>query len=307
MDQKEALRRGINAPASTAKIEVDPATLSPEVREFIANRLENGYDLTGWHFGEGLGSVIEPTVAGLVSQIEKILAARAEKELRRKQEAEATAAAQAKAIELARANPLLALAFANCSLGKDFTDEAGAAMKLADAYCGDGASIGCSLLVEDYGYVSVAWPDDVHALITAAANRINLTANAIRKSRFEAEHKARVDRLSPHFTIEEKEMHARGYLNLIYVEERLDAEAIEAIRSMITPPDYEIETSSGWDDRKPSSAEEFRLLKRIEQLTGRAGKLVSRWRGTRLTRVQIETTTADGRTLPLAIGTDTED
>ena len=74
VDQKEALRRGINAPAPTAKIEVHPARLSPEVREFIANRLENGYDLTGWHCGEGLGSVIEPTVAGLVSQIEKILA-----------------------------------------------------------------------------------------------------------------------------------------------------------------------------------------------------------------------------------------
>lgn len=300
VNQKEALRRGINAPFSTAKIEVDPASLSQEVRDMIASYLKDGYDLTYYNFG----SVIEPTQAGIVAKAEEHIAKKKAEEQAKIEREKLESQLIEKAISAARANPLLAIRFTNCSLGKDFTDEDGAAMKLADVWVENGAKAEDGMRVDGHGWVKVTWPDDVRTSIDAAVDRINLTANAIRKNRADAAHKAQVDRLSPHFTDEEKEMFARDYLDLDAVEHRLDEEAIDAIREMIEPPDYEIETGgSAWADRKPSSADEFRLLKRIEQLTSRPGKLVSRWaRGTRWTRVQIETTTADGRTLQLAIG-----
>lgn len=83
VDQAQALRRGINAPFSTVKIEVDPAQLSPEVREEIASNL-----LEGCRLNANI-TVVEPSLAGLISVIDRRLKVLAEKkakaeELRRK-------------------------------------------------------------------------------------------------------------------------------------------------------------------------------------------------------------------------------
>ena len=73
VDQTEALRQGINAPYSTVKIEVDPAQLSPEVREEIASNL-----LEGFRLGPSF-AVVEPSLAGLLAMIERRLKIMAEK------------------------------------------------------------------------------------------------------------------------------------------------------------------------------------------------------------------------------------
>lgn len=46
VDQQEALRRGIDAPTSTVKINIDPADLTIEQRNLVALILKDGYDLT---------------------------------------------------------------------------------------------------------------------------------------------------------------------------------------------------------------------------------------------------------------------
>ena len=73
VNQTEALRRGINAPASTVKVEVDPAQLSQEVRDLIASSLTDGFRLDMYDL---FGSVVEPTQAGIVARAEEIIAAR---------------------------------------------------------------------------------------------------------------------------------------------------------------------------------------------------------------------------------------
>jgi hypothetical protein len=45
VNQAEAFRRGIDAPRSTIKIEVDPAKLPEDIREFLADHLYDGYKL----------------------------------------------------------------------------------------------------------------------------------------------------------------------------------------------------------------------------------------------------------------------
>lgn len=73
VDQAQALRRGINAPFSTVKFEVDPAQLSPEVREEIASNLLEGFRLNANI------TVVEPSLAGLISVIDRRLKVLAEK------------------------------------------------------------------------------------------------------------------------------------------------------------------------------------------------------------------------------------
>jgi hypothetical protein len=46
VNQTECLRRGIDAPRSTMKIEVDPAKLPEEIREFLADHLHEGDKLS---------------------------------------------------------------------------------------------------------------------------------------------------------------------------------------------------------------------------------------------------------------------
>ena len=47
VNQAECFRRGIDAPRSTMKIEVDPAKLPEEIREFLADHLYEGDKLSG--------------------------------------------------------------------------------------------------------------------------------------------------------------------------------------------------------------------------------------------------------------------
>lgn len=65
IDQAESLRRGVNAPSSTAEIEVDPATLSQEHRTLLADRLSSGHIFSSV-------SLYEPTVAGLSEALSRV-------------------------------------------------------------------------------------------------------------------------------------------------------------------------------------------------------------------------------------------
>jgi len=54
VNQAERFRRGIDAPRSTMKIEVDPGEVAGRIREFLADHLYEGDKLsarfsTGWH------------------------------------------------------------------------------------------------------------------------------------------------------------------------------------------------------------------------------------------------------------------
>lgn len=46
VDQAAALKAGINAPTSTVKLDIDPAELTQQEREFLASALTDGYDAT---------------------------------------------------------------------------------------------------------------------------------------------------------------------------------------------------------------------------------------------------------------------
>lgn len=86
-------------------------------------------------------------------------------------------------------------------------------------------------------------------------------------------------------------MFERGYLNLDHVEARLDEEAITELRKSIEPPGYQVDSYlSPLSVRKPASVEEFRLLRRVETLTGKQCHITD-------DGVAIDIQTADGRTL----------
>ena len=79
VNQAAALAAGIDAPNSTARLTIDPATLAPPVREWLAAHLRDGHQVTDI-------SVSEPTVEALVAKVEaaieyqaKTLAERAER------------------------------------------------------------------------------------------------------------------------------------------------------------------------------------------------------------------------------------
>jgi hypothetical protein len=66
VDQSECFRRGIDAPASTVQIEVDPAQLDPEMRAFIADHLQNG----SFYSASALSS---PTYEGFVESVTSVM------------------------------------------------------------------------------------------------------------------------------------------------------------------------------------------------------------------------------------------
>lgn len=64
VDQAECFRRGIDAPYSTIKIEVNPENLSQEQRAFVADNLKKGHDLTCF-------PIVPPTYEGFLTAINK--------------------------------------------------------------------------------------------------------------------------------------------------------------------------------------------------------------------------------------------
>lgn len=68
VDQAEALRRGIDAPSSTKRIEISPAELDEEERDYLAGILVDGHDATAIR-------VVEATPQGLRAVIQAELAA----------------------------------------------------------------------------------------------------------------------------------------------------------------------------------------------------------------------------------------
>lgn len=63
VDQAAALRQGIDAPSSTTHIEVDPATLSQEQRDYLASKLHDGHDARGI-------IVVRPDLYGLIAALQ---------------------------------------------------------------------------------------------------------------------------------------------------------------------------------------------------------------------------------------------
>jgi hypothetical protein len=85
INQAEALRRGIDAPESTARIEIDPAQLSQDERDVIAAHMQDGHDCTPSGGYTGLPALCEPTVEGLRESIAEVIRSR-EEEARQKAE-----------------------------------------------------------------------------------------------------------------------------------------------------------------------------------------------------------------------------
>jgi len=82
--QAEALRRGIDAPSSTAHVEVDPAVLLPDERELLASILREGHDATRETIrcGQRIGPlrVVRPTVEDLRQALREVIDYRTEQE-----------------------------------------------------------------------------------------------------------------------------------------------------------------------------------------------------------------------------------
>lgn len=86
VNQKEALEKGINATSSTAKIELDPAALTPDERRILAACLERDGFTLDWPL-----KVSDPSPAGLLAQIRERLAQEVEDAEKRRREDEASA------------------------------------------------------------------------------------------------------------------------------------------------------------------------------------------------------------------------
>ena len=68
IDQKASLAAGLDAPTSTAKIEVNPANLAPEIRQWIAAHLEDGHKIRGATFLVGDTPAILDQIAAIVAK-----------------------------------------------------------------------------------------------------------------------------------------------------------------------------------------------------------------------------------------------
>jgi len=88
VDQGEALRRGIDAPASTVTLDVDPGTLAQEERDLLSSAMRGGHDCTHYT-GRPRITLVEPSLEGLHAA----LAETAERLAGEKAKAEATRAA----------------------------------------------------------------------------------------------------------------------------------------------------------------------------------------------------------------------
>jgi len=105
VDQKEALRRGIDAPSSTVQLEVNPAELPQEHRDLIAMILKDGHDATGsvWSPERGLLGQLKlptPDLDGLTEVLNKWIE---EKQKRDAEEAEIAEKNRRRADEQVRA------------------------------------------------------------------------------------------------------------------------------------------------------------------------------------------------------------
>lgn len=304
VNQTEALRRGINAPASTASLEVDPAQLTQTERDWIASNLKDGGDLTGhWQ----IPSAISPTVDGLREMIAERLARDAAEKLAKEQadrEKAVTKLAKEQAFYAAvQANPLLALHMDNKTITPEMTE----AEMIDYLSSGHHKTISVVGTYQEYhchrGEEQLVRADaELWNQVTSAADRIRAAAKARREAKARAEYQAQLDRLQPYLDAEESLMLQRGYLDLAEVETRLTDAALDSLREKISPPDYELEiTACEQQDRKPSSREEFRLLRRIESLLNQTARLITTGSGDNDFAVEINITTADGRPLRVLI------
>ena len=69
MDQVECFRRGIDAPSSTVKLDVNPSKLSKVEREFLASIITDGFKVGA---NDERYRICPPTLAGLREMIRKL-------------------------------------------------------------------------------------------------------------------------------------------------------------------------------------------------------------------------------------------
>ena len=111
VDQKAALLRGIDAPTSTVRLDVDPAQLTEGERALLASAIEDGHDCTREPAAVADGHrlfivLVEPSVAGLRAALaeiaQKVAEAEAKEKERQEKEKERRERAQAERNEEAR-------------------------------------------------------------------------------------------------------------------------------------------------------------------------------------------------------------
>lgn len=309
IDQRGALAAGIDAPHSTQTIELDPALIPEDVRGIFSEQYDfktgdvsiRTYNWAGdaeFRFGVSLIPPITPErfIAAWTIGARQLLESRAVLAQRKAEKESAERALDAEARR------------------QFIAGEIGGRDELAPF--GDSKGTCFSQLYHDtsiydtFVYVKgnrrLELGPDLEPAIAAyrereAAYRAEVSRLAEAKK---AEQEAQRQRTVACLDDEEKAMHERGYLDLKTVERRLDDEAIAALRAKIEPPEYEVRVvTDPYRDRKPSNREEFRLLRRIEQLAGITTRLVFvPWSGYEDAGVEIKTTTADGRELLLVVG-----
>lgn len=312
VDVAESIRRGKPAPSQSVSISLPAllALLTEDERKEVARRIrmsDRGDDratLSRWpalsHQGT-IASIPTAEAEGLAEAVRVAIAEeRAEVAERVRREHEAQEALRALAQRIG-ARPILALEIPNGALGRDYTDPAGAITFLVR---GAAPFAGRADTTRDYQRAEPLLPDSTRAEVARIVRTVAQESARLAKEAQAAAYAARLARLVPHLDAEEQAMQARGYLALSHVESRLDDEAIEALRARVEPPGYVIEIASPGAERKPASREEFRLLRRIETLTGLAARLT--W-AVCTTSAEVVIVTADGRTLTVAISPEPEE
>jgi len=138
-----------------------------------------------------------------------------------------------------------------------------------------------------------------------AAAKVAAEAAAVKANQADAKaHADRVARLTPHVLPEEREMFDRGFLALSDIEDRLDQAALDALRDLITPPDYCLTVRyDDYAERKPCSREEFRFLRRIETRLDTPADITLVTTVEDVAAIEVWRQTADGRNLRVLITT----
>lgn len=310
IDQRAAIAEGIDAPHSTQTIDVDPALIPADLRPLFAEfyDIKAGSAEVSTYVGSELfrvnPKIIPPVtperfVEAWATGARRLLASRAAHQAARQaRDDEENRRAEAKLLEVRRQ-------FIAGEIGG--RDE--------HAPLGD-LSQDCAYskttLYNGFVYVKgnhrLEYGPDLDAAIAAyrareAAHREALARGEAAKA---AEKEAKRQRTLAVLDEEERAMHARGYLDIDAVISRLNGDAVEAVRNKIKglPQVFTIRVvDKQYSDRKPSTRDEFRLLRHIEQIFGTTNRLVFvPWNSHEDAGVEITTTTADDRLLTLVLG-----
>lgn len=290
IDQVESIKRGIATPHSTAKIELDLATLTSQEREWIAARYSKG-ELKRHPDRAGTLTAPCPRPQCLLEAIRAAMAQDAAEAAQKAKNAEERHAAYRAEIAAADADPLRLVYVVNVGHRDKWVDIDDA---IAQGWW-DNNGARCEEPRNPYSYPERVRPETLAAAKNAAA-RICAGIDAKVKAKREAEYAERLARLQPHLNELERAKHERGLLDLRDAESRLDQAALDD--ALIALGDDHVVTE-GWDGSRATAAsdEQFALLLAVEEALGKAAvdHLAS------YSRVNVLLTTADGRKLKACV------